>query len=100
METTGARLGRELAPAPLLAATGLAAADLAGPAAAAPITRSRHRAALREAVARLAELDGAELPELRAECLRAASAALGRITGRVGIESVLDAVFREFCIGK
>ena len=77
-----------------------AAADLAGPAAAAPITRSRHRAALREAVARLAELDGAELPELRAECLRAASAALGRITGRVGIESVLDAVFREFCIGK
>jgi uncharacterized protein len=36
----------------------------------------------------------------RAECLRAASAALGRITGRVGIEAVLDAVFREFCIGK
>lgn len=74
--------------------------NLARPEAAAPITRSRHRAALRDAVARLAEIDGAELPELRAECLRAASTALGRITGRVGIEAVLDAVFREFCIGK
>ena len=51
-------------------------------------------------VAAWRELDGAELPELRAECLRAALAALGRITGRVGIEAVLDAVFREFCIGK
>ena len=76
------------------------AADLACPATATPFTRSRHRAALRDAVARLAELDGAELPELRAECLRAATAALGRITGKVGIEAVLDAVFREFCIGK
>jgi tRNA modification GTPase len=76
------------------------AADLACPTTATPLTRSRHRSALRDAVARLAELDAAELPELRAECLRAASAALGRITGRVGIEAVLDAVFGEFCIGK
>ena len=77
-----------------------AAADLARPETATPLTRGRHRAALREALACLADLDSAELPELRAECLRAASAALGRITGRVGIEAVLDAVFREFCIGK
>ncbi len=81
-------------------ALGAAAGDLARPESAAPITRGRHRAAVRDAAARLAELDGAELPELRAECLRAASAALGRITGRVGVEAVLDAVFREFCIGK
>ena len=77
-----------------------AAADLARPDTATPLTRSRHRAALLEAVARLAELEAAELPELRAECLRAAVSALGRITGRVGIEAVLDAVFGEFCIGK
>ena len=77
-----------------------AATDLARPETVAPLTRSRHRAALRDAVSRLAEIDGAELPELRAECLRAASVALGRITGRVGIEAVLDAVFRDFCIGK
>jgi tRNA modification GTPase len=76
------------------------ASDLARPETATPLTRSRHRAALRDAVSRLVELDEAELPELRAECLRAASTALGRITGRVGIEAVLDAVFREFCIGK
>jgi tRNA modification GTPase len=78
----------------------VAVADLASPQIAAPLTRSRHRAALRDAVARLAELDGAALPELRAECLRGALTALGRITGKVGIEAVLDAVFGEFCIGK
>ena len=75
-------------------------ATLAAAAASAPITRGRHRAALRDAVACLAELDGAALPELRAESLRAALAALGRITGQVGVEAVLDAVFGEFCIGK
>jgi tRNA modification GTPase len=48
----------------------------------------------------LAELDTAALPELRAEALRAAVRALGRITGQVGVEAVLDAVFAEFCIGK
>ena len=86
--------------AALRTALAAAAADLARPESTTPITRSRHRAAVRDAVARLAELDGADLPELRAECLRAASAALGRITGRVGVEAVLDAVFRDFCIGK
>jgi len=30
----------------------------------------------------------------------AAADALGRITGRVDIEEMLDAVFRDFCIGK
>jgi tRNA modification GTPase len=86
--------------AALRTALAAAAAELARPESATPITRSRHRAAVRDAVARLAELDGAGLPELRAECLRAALAALGRITGRVGVEAVLDAVFREFCVGK
>lgn len=65
------------------------------------ITRARHRDALeacRQAI------DGAckESPsdELRAEELRRATDALGRITGRVGVEDVLDVIFREFCIGK
>ena len=39
-------------------------------------------------------------PELIAEDLRLAARALGRITGRVGVEDVLDLIFREFCIGK
>ena len=72
----------------------------AGFTAEAGLTRPRHRAALAEASAWLAELETAPLPELRAEALRAALRAIGRITGRVGVEAVLDAVFGEFCIGK
>ena len=39
-------------------------------------------------------------PELLAEDLRLAMRAIGRITGRVDIEELLDFVFRDFCIGK
>ena len=38
--------------------------------------------------------------ELAAEELRTASQSLGRLLGRVDVEDVLDAIFREFCIGK
>lgn len=38
--------------------------------------------------------------ELRAENLRLASQALGRITGDVDVEDILDVIFSEFCIGK
>jgi tRNA modification GTPase len=38
--------------------------------------------------------------EVMAECLRAAAYDLGRLTGRIDVEEILDAVFREFCIGK
>lgn len=76
------------------------AAGRAGLTAEAGMTRPRHRAALGEATAWLRRLDEAALPELRAECLRAALQAIGRITGRVGVEAILDLVFGEFCIGK
>ena len=39
-------------------------------------------------------------PELLAEDLRLAMRAIGRITGRVDVEELLDFVFRDFCIGK
>jgi len=65
-----------------------------------PLTRARHRAALLEAVARLEGAQTAEWPELRAEDLRLAMRALGRITGAVGVEDILDAIFSQFCIGK
>lgn len=64
------------------------------------LTRPRHRAALADAVTLLTEAEGAGLPELAAEALRAALFALGRLTGRVGVEEILDIVFRDFCIGK
>ncbi len=64
------------------------------------LTRPRHRAALTEAAEWLDEAGKAALPELVAEALRAANRALGQLSGKVGIEAVLDIVFSEFCIGK
>ncbi len=64
------------------------------------VTRARHRAALEACHAALKRFDDARLPELAAEDLRAAAASLGRITGRVDVEVMLDALFKEFCIGK
>ena len=65
-----------------------------------PLTQARHRASLQEAAARLAAAQTADLPELRAEDLRLALRALGRITGNVGVEDILDTLFARFCIGK
>ena len=65
-----------------------------------PLTRARHRAALRTAKDHLDAAEQAELPELRGEDLRLAMRALGRITGHVGVEDILDTVFSQFCIGK
>ena len=66
----------------------------------APVTRARHRRALEDCVAALERAGGAARPELVAEDLRLAARALGRIAGRVDVEDLLDAIFREFCIGK
>ena len=66
------------------------------------ITQARHRQQLELCHAALqAFREGdAEAIELRAEDLRQAATALGRITGRVDVEDVLDQVFGRFCIGK
>lgn len=66
------------------------------------MTQARHRTALLgclEAI-RAARADEARALELRAEDLRRAGDALGRITGRIGVEDLLDVIFRDFCIGK
>ena len=65
-----------------------------------PLTRARHRAALLAAADHLEAAERADLPELRSEDLRLAMRALGRITGHVGVEDILDTVFSHFCIGK
>ncbi len=87
----------------LLSALGDAAAERLTPAAGPAPTRSRHRAALRAALEALERFDqapdGAELA-LLAEDLRLAARALGRLTGRVGVDDILDLIFAEFCIGK
>ncbi len=67
-----------------------------------PLTRPRHRHALQQALAHLQHGLAApkDHPELLAEDLRLAMRAIGRITGRVDVEELLDFVFRDFCIGK
>jgi tRNA modification GTPase len=64
------------------------------------LTRARHRAALEEALAALDRAFAADLPELRAEDLRLALRSLGRITGTVEVDDLLDVIFRDFCLGK
>jgi tRNA modification GTPase len=64
------------------------------------LTRARHRAAIDECRAALDRFALARDPGLAAEELRAAALALGRITGRVELDEVLDRIFAEFCIGK
>jgi tRNA modification GTPase len=66
------------------------------------ITRERHRMALsacRDHVnSALKVMDSGA--ELVAEDLRLASRHLGRITGRIEVDDLLDVIFRDFCIGK
>jgi tRNA modification GTPase len=70
-----------------------------------PMTRARHREALEDALSALKRVpttltDKDPELDLAAEDLRMAARALGRITGRVDVEDLLDVIFREFCIGK
>jgi tRNA modification GTPase len=84
----------------LLAALKERAAGLLASGDQAVLTRLRHRDALencRQALTRGLEMGPVEL---KAEEFRLAIRALGRITGRVNVEDVLDLIFREFCIGK
>jgi tRNA modification GTPase len=76
------------------------ARSLGEPGEGAAITRARHRQILTEVLAALQRFAVGEELELRAEDLRMAARALGRMTGRIDVEDVLDALFRSFCIGK
>ena len=69
------------------------------------ITRARHRQhveAAHEALTRFVDLStqGSMVVDLAAEELRLAASELGRITGAVDVEDVLDVLFADFCIGK
>ena len=87
----------------LLGALSRYAADYFAAAETSVVTRARHRRALEETVAALDRAlahgtYGGE--ELIAEELRSAATTLGRLTGRVDVEDILDVIFRDFCIGK
>jgi tRNA modification GTPase len=66
------------------------------------IIRARHKAAAEESIRMLNESllhDSGEI-ELAAECVRNASMAMARVTGRIDVEDMLGKIFSEFCIGK
>jgi tRNA modification GTPase len=70
------------------------------PAGSPALTRARHRDALIDCVDALGRFQAASEAALAAEDLRLAARALGRITGRVEVDDILDVIFRDFCIGK
>ncbi|GES52640.1 hypothetical protein Rhsp01_51450 [Rhizobium sp. NBRC 114257] len=65
-------------------------------------SRLRHRTLLAESLDAIEAALGSEDRglDIRAEYLRQAATSLGRITGRVDVEDLLDVIFSEFCIGK
>ncbi|KAL6469299.1 hypothetical protein MHYP_G00228230 [Metynnis hypsauchen] len=66
------------------------------------LTQTRHRAHLQKCAGALNqyyEYRDTDLA-LAAEGLRLGLSSLGRITGKVGAEDILDVIFRDFCIGK
>eukprot|EP01134_Creolimax_fragrantissima_P001978 CFRG1978T1 len=64
------------------------------------ITQARHREALMQCVASLERFSNSADTAVAGEELRMAIRHLGRITGRVSVEEVLDVLFADFCIGK
>ncbi|MGH1398604.1 MAG: tRNA uridine-5-carboxymethylaminomethyl(34) synthesis GTPase MnmE, partial [Alphaproteobacteria bacterium] len=84
----------------LLGAVERRVGDLVGMSETPALTRKRHRAALVEAQESLTRGLSAALPELMAEDLRLAVRGIGRVTGRVDVEDLLDVIFNDFCIGK
>lgn len=64
------------------------------------LTRARHRQHLEDCAAHLQASLSQSAPELMAQDLRFAVNSLGRITGRVDVEDLLDVIFKDFCIGK
>ena len=94
--TTGAGIDR------LIEEIARRASQAVGSQSAPALTQARHRQALENALKDIeAFLNGSpDAVELRAEDLRRAAHAIGRITGRIDVEDVLDQIFSRFCIGK
>lgn len=64
------------------------------------ISRARHREHLGRCLNSLQHVLVEENVEIKAELGRSAALALGRVTGRIDVEELLDVIFSEFCVGK
>lgn len=60
----------------------------------------RHRSLIKRAMLEVHDASAATFPEIRAEHLRRALAAIDAITGRAQVEEMLDSLFSRFCVGK
>lgn len=93
--TTGAGMER------LLSALASFARESMGALEPALVTRERQRRLLEDAYSALSRaISASDREDIFAEELRMAARALGRLTGRVDVEDILDVIFRDFCIGK
>jgi tRNA modification GTPase len=63
-------------------------------------TRERHRRALGNCLRAIEACSIGQPSEILAENCRHAAFALGRITGSICVEDLLDLIFKDFCIGK
>ena len=64
------------------------------------ITRTRYREALSNALSSLRLFNLDKEIELSAEDIRLAAREIGKITGRIEVDEILDKIFGSFCIGK
>ena len=67
------------------------------------ITRERHRKNLEDCLINLKKFNTKKKVgdfDKAAEDLRLATRSLGKITGKVDVEDILDSIFNDFCIGK
>lgn len=65
-----------------------------------PITRARYRHSLNAVVDNLLQFSLQNNIEFAAEDLRLAVREIGKITGKVEVDDILDVIFSGFCIGK
>ncbi len=64
------------------------------------ITRSRYRESLEECLEHLERFDINSDIELCAEDIRLAARSIGKITGKIEVNDILNKIFGSFCIGK
>lgn len=64
------------------------------------ISRRRYREALKNTLEFLNDFNFEKEIELTAEDIRLAAREIGKITGRIEVEEILDKIFGSFCIGK
>ncbi len=64
------------------------------------ITQERYRIALKDCLKHLSSFSLNNNIEIAAEDLRLAAFEIGKITGKIDIENILDVIFSRFCIGK